>query len=186
VTEFGAEMGQLWKSLSPADKAPYVEQAEADKERKREELDNRIRRPKSAYIFFIESQKGNYFPLDTEGQKWTVPEFGREMGAQWKSMSAAERAEFEREAAADRARYESEVAQYPEFKAPVRRKVGSRGSPGRKKSPAKSRSRSPTKRVTKTAKKSVKSAGKSARKSTVSKRGGVGHHKHSHSPRGGY
>ena len=118
-----------WRDLPPDRRAPFIEEAAADKARHASEAESyvppaayvrptkgghRLRKdpakPKKArtpYIFFAEARRA-----EQPGRQ--MGEHSRLIGEQWANLSPACRAPFEALAAADRARHEREMEGYVE------------------------------------------------------------------------
>lgn len=118
-------LGQMWQQLTPEEKVPWVEKAEMDKQRYKQEMMHYVPpvRPKgkkkrdpsapkracSAYIFFGAAIR-DQIKADMPDAKNT--DILRETGARWQKLSDADRQIYQQQAAADRARYEREIVSY--------------------------------------------------------------------------
>lgn len=70
---------------------------------------NAPKRALSAYMFFAKDTRKDILK---QHPNWGVTDIGKELGARWGKMSAAQKAPFDKQAAADKARYEREMASY--------------------------------------------------------------------------
>lgn len=128
-------IGKRWKTLTDAEKQPFVEAEKADKERYRSEMEsykpteefkialrrarraikaarkkkNLPKRPRSAYIFF---SKSKHQVLRKEHPENTITQNAKLIGQQWRSMDDAAKKPFVKSALEDRKRYEREIAKW--------------------------------------------------------------------------
>ncbi|CAK9037004.1 High mobility group-T protein (HMG-T) (HMG-T1) (HMG-1) [Durusdinium trenchii] len=122
-TEVGKKLGQEWKELDDAAKAPYEAQAEADKERYAQEMasyvpderyitkskrkdPNRPKRAMSAYLYFCKAHRES---VKAEFPDKIMVEVQAVLGKRWKETTEAERVPFVKQAEADRERYDKEM-----------------------------------------------------------------------------
>ena len=92
------------------------------KKRRKKKDPNAPKRPKSAFMFFMAANRLKI--IKEKGLNVSkVTSVGKAMGAAWKSISAADRAEYDASSTADKARYKKENAAYklanPIIKKPV-------------------------------------------------------------------
>ncbi|KAJ1915381.1 Non-histone chromosomal protein 6 [Tieghemiomyces parasiticus] len=81
-----------------------------EKKKKRTKKDpNAPKRALSAYMFYSQSARESVKQNNPEA---TFGELGKLLGAQWKEMTPAQKAPFDRQAEADKVRYEKEKAAY--------------------------------------------------------------------------
>ena len=130
-TEITKEIANMWKKLEEDDKGPFIEKAEADKQRYLDEMKSYIpsegfsneesegkakktkktRKPgpkkaSSSYLFFCKEQRSKVKALYPDMDSKDIT---RELGRVWKGeMTDKKKKKFEKLAAEDKARYEEE------------------------------------------------------------------------------
>ena len=129
-TELVSLLAEDWKGLTDAQKRPYVKRAVKDRRRYEEELEKartenpdkveaygKIKRkkvkreqygvtgPRSAYIFFSTQQRPE---LRQQHPDEKMVEITKRIGGQWRELSDAAKAPFQKKAKKDRKRYERE------------------------------------------------------------------------------
>jgi hypothetical protein len=132
-TEITKEIANLWKKLEEDDKGPFIEKAEADKQRYLDEMKSytpsegfsneesegktkakktkKTRKPgpkkaSSSYLFFCKEQRSKVKALYPDMDSKDIT---RELGRVWKEeITEKEKKKFEKLAAKDKARYEEE------------------------------------------------------------------------------
>lgn len=110
LPEQSRHIAQLWKSVSDADKAKYVEQAEKDKARYKDEMSRyeppkKIKRPRSSYAFFMKDMRHK---IAEENQEKNPRELMADIAAAWKNISEQDKAKYNEMAVEDKKRYEEE------------------------------------------------------------------------------
>merc|ERR1712136_375858 len=125
IGEISRRCGEIWKTMTDREKAPYYEMAEEDKERYESEMtgwrpgqifassDGRDpgapKRYMSSYIFF----SNDYRPIVREKDPTlTLPEVSRCLGIAWKNLTPEQRAPYERKANEDKERYHRDMMVY--------------------------------------------------------------------------
>lgn len=125
IAEISRRCGEIWKTMTDREKAPYYEMAEEDKSRyETEMLDWRPgqifqssegrdpgapKRYMSSYIFF----SNDYRPIVREKDPTlTLPEVSRCLGIAWKNLSAEQRLPYEKRANEDKERYNRDMMVY--------------------------------------------------------------------------
>lgn len=172
--QIASAVSQHWNGMSAAQRKPYITAADrAIASYKREvEKHQPPKKPLSAYLFFSLDNRSRIsrrsaspnmpnFESVAARRRWMSEHsgfaaIGRALGAQWRALSAAEKAPYERRAEADRSRYASELSAYLAKHGPiVRRSPGHRlRSATAAKSTGRSRAASPKRRTRKAATKS--------------------------------
>ena len=110
LPEQSRHIAQLWKSVSDADKAKYIEQAEKDKARYKDEMSRyeppkKIKRPRSSYAFFMKDMRHK---IAEENQGKNPRELMADIAAAWKNISEQDKAKYNEMAVEDKKRYEEE------------------------------------------------------------------------------
>ena len=110
LPEQSRHIAQLWKSVSDADKAKYIEQAEKDKARYKDEMSRyeppkKIKRPRSSYAFFMKDMRQK---IAEENQDKNPRELMADIAAAWKNISEEDKAKYNEMAVEDKKRYEEE------------------------------------------------------------------------------
>jgi len=125
IGEISRRCGEIWKTMTDREKAPYYEMAEEDKERYESEMtgwrpgqifassDGRDpgapKRYMSSYIFF----SNDYRPIVREKDPTlTLPEVSRCLGIAWKSLTTEQRQMYEKRANEDKERYNRDMMVY--------------------------------------------------------------------------
>jgi len=125
IAEISRRCGEIWKTMTDREKAPYYEMAEEDKSRyEKQMLDWRPgqifqgtegrdpgapKRYMSSYIFF----SNDYRPIVREKDPTlTLPEVSRCLGIAWKNLTAEQRLPYERRANEDKERYNRDMMVY--------------------------------------------------------------------------
>jgi len=125
IAEISRRCGEIWKTMTDREKAPYYEMAEEDKERYETEMldwrpgqmyqsaDGRDpgapKRYMSSYIFF----SNDYRPIVREKDPTlTLPEVSRCLGIAWKNLTAEQRLPYEKRANEDKERYNRDMMVY--------------------------------------------------------------------------
>jgi hypothetical protein len=101
-----------WKAMSEAEKKPYMDKSEKDKERYAKEFaewraqnPEPPKRPLSSYMYFAQEQrKSNPEVKDLKGADG-IRKAGQLLGSQWKALSADQKKQYEALAQNDRERY---------------------------------------------------------------------------------
>ena len=120
--------------MSAADKKPYLDQHQTDRERFTKEMSNlspdqqtllrqitRARRkhkranfpkpPLSQFMFFVKSNRQDIIDkAKTDGQQLTFQDTGKLLGQKWRSMSEKEREPYQKMFEKDKYRYQKELA----------------------------------------------------------------------------
>jgi len=125
IGEISRRCGEIWKTMTDREKAPYYEMAEEDKDRYEAETkgwkpgqmfpsqDGRDpdapKRYMSSYIFF----SNDYRPIVREKDPTlTLPEVSRCLGIAWKSLTTEQRKMYEKRADEDKERYNRDMMVY--------------------------------------------------------------------------
>jgi len=125
IGEISRRCGEIWKTMTDREKAPYYEMAEEDKDRYEAEMTgwrpgqifsspdgrdpNAPKRYMSSYIFF----SNDYRPIVREKDPTlTLPEVSRCLGIAWKSLTAEQRRMYEKRANEDKERYNRDMMVY--------------------------------------------------------------------------
>ncbi|KAG7378743.1 hypothetical protein PHYPSEUDO_009719 [Phytophthora pseudosyringae] len=132
VQQVSSELGRQWKSLTAADRKPWVELAQFDKARfhteahqyihqqqaneqpvqlrvKRKKQPNEPRQPDTAYICFWKSRRSEVVAANPLLEAQLV---SKEMARQWRALSDSERRVWEDMAAKDKLRFQEEIAHF--------------------------------------------------------------------------
>ena len=110
LPEQSRHIANLWKSVSEKDRSKYIEKAEKDKERYRDEMSRyeppkKIKRPRSSYAFFMKDIREK---IASENPDKNPRELMADIASVWKNISSDEKAKYEQMAKEDKARYEDE------------------------------------------------------------------------------
>jgi len=125
ISEISRRCGEIWKTMTEREKAPYFEMAEEDKERYQNEMldwrpgkiylgpesrdPNMPKRYMSSYIFF----SNDYRPIVREKDpSLTLPEVSRCLGIAWKNLTKEQRQPYEKRASEDKERYNRDMMVY--------------------------------------------------------------------------
>jgi len=126
ITDVSKELGPAWQKLSAKAKAKYEKLAAQDKQRYDAEMasytpppprdaspkrkagkakkapkdPNAPKKPKNAFLFFSDAKRAD---IRSAHPDYKITDVSRELGSLWKSMSAAQRAPFEKQAQAAKA-----------------------------------------------------------------------------------
>lgn len=108
LPEQSRRIAELWKEVD--DKSKYIEQAEEDRERYREQMSRyvppkKIKRPRSSYAFFMRDVRGRVAAASPDK---TPRELMGDIAAAWKSISDEERERYSEMARKDKQRYADE------------------------------------------------------------------------------
>jgi len=68
-----------------------------------------IKKPSGAYIHFCNDKRA---AIKIAHPSWGIGEIGKELGAQWKKVTDAEKVKYNAAAEKDKARYQKELAAY--------------------------------------------------------------------------
>lgn len=103
-------IAQLWKTISDEEKAKYIEQAEKDKARYKDEMSRyeppkKIKRPRSSYAFFMKDMRQQ---IAEQNQDKNPRELMASIAEAWKSISDEDKAKYNELAIEDKKRYEEE------------------------------------------------------------------------------
>jgi len=109
-------MAEEWRTLSAEARAPYVEQARADKERFESEGGKRApkdplrpKKPRSAYLFFGEATRAE---LATANPGIPIDVLSKLIGQEWRKLSSEAREPYDALAEQDQERYKAQMAVY--------------------------------------------------------------------------
>lgn len=110
LPEQSRHIASLWKAVAEKDRTKYVQQAEKDKERYRNEMSRyeppkKIKRPRSSYAFFMKDIREK---IASENPDKNPRELMADIASVWKNISSDEKAKYEQMAKEDKARYEDE------------------------------------------------------------------------------
>jgi len=125
IADISRRCGEIWKTMTDREKAPYYEMAEEDRERYENDMlawrpgmmypnyDGRDpgapKRYVSSYIIF----SNDYRPIVREKDPTlTLPEVSRCLGLAWKKLTAEQRRPYEERANEDKERYKRDVMVY--------------------------------------------------------------------------
>ncbi len=108
LPEQSRRIAELWKEVT--DKSKYVEQAQADQARYREQMSHyvppkKIKRPRSSYAFFMRDVRAR---IAEAAPDKTPRELMSDIAAAWKSITDDERARYTDMAEKDKQRYADE------------------------------------------------------------------------------
>jgi hypothetical protein len=136
VAKIAKAAGEVWKSMSDADKKKWNEKAVKDKERHAKEMEsyvpsetsepkkkkgkkgkkekdpNKPKRNLSAYFFFLAEARPEIVRVDLKGDKSKVAEVTKIGGQKWKALDAKAKEKYDQLAAKDKERYAKEMEEY--------------------------------------------------------------------------
>merc|ERR1719217_290651 len=134
VAAIAKAAGVAWGAMSDADKKPWNEKAEKDKERHANEMKtyvpsessepkkkkgkkgkkdpNKPKRGLSAYFFFGKDVRADVIKNECKGDGSKVTEVMKAIGVRWGKVDAKGREKYEKLAEADKERYAKEMAEY--------------------------------------------------------------------------
>jgi len=141
VAAIAKAAGEVWKTMSAADKKKWDEKAAADKIRHAKEMEsyvpsetsepakkkgkkgkkekdpNKPKRALSAYFYFLQENRAEIIRVDLKGDGSKVTAVMKVAGAKWKALDAKSKEKYDKLAAADKERYEKAMAEYKANKA---------------------------------------------------------------------
>merc|ERR1719482_1168633 len=111
IAEISKLLGAQWRSMSATQKAPYDKKAAADKKRYEKEMKSytppyKPKRAMVAFMFFSIEQRP---AVQKKNPSLGIADISKVLGQQWRSMSDAQKAPYEKKAAVDKIRYEKEM-----------------------------------------------------------------------------
>ncbi len=106
----GRALGAAWGALNPEERERWGKLAQLDRERYTREVaqwkkDNpRVKRPATAYAFFVKETRPK---IARDNPTFQFEDIGRELGAQWRGLSATAKSRFQAMSTADKARFDA-------------------------------------------------------------------------------
>ena len=128
--DFGKHIGAEWRGMSDKRKTAYNKMADNDKARYQDEMQDYEppsdleddvptkkkkkdpNAPKGACTAFMFFSIGRRPQLKVENPDWAFGEFGKQIGAEWREMSDADKGPYGDQANADKQRHDLEMQNY--------------------------------------------------------------------------
>ena len=111
IADISKLLGEQWRGMSAAQKAPYDKKAAADKKRYEKEMKSYVppykpKRAMVAFMFFSIEQRPSE---QKKNPSLGIADISKLLGQQWRTMSDSQKARYEKLAAQDKIRYEKEM-----------------------------------------------------------------------------
>ena len=114
IADISKLLGEQWRGMSAAQKAPYDKKAAADKKRYEKEMKSYVppykpKRAMVAFMFFSIEQRP---AVQKKNPSLGIADISKELGKQWRGMNASQKVPYEEKAAKDKMRYEKEMKSF--------------------------------------------------------------------------